>query len=267
MLGPMPLAALLALLTFPGLVSSQDDVANDTFRMATRNGNWITVQWRAPNIVRVCESDRLGFANRPSYVVVPQRGYTKFKRVFRDGYVSLKSPELIVNVGIPEGNVSFYDPAGKRITAETPGGRTFEASVEQGETVHRVGQRWASQPDESLYGLGQNQLGLVDIKGFDQDLWQHNTSIVVPFLASSKGYGILWDNLSYTRFGDLRPWRPIPAADFRTTVGKAGALTFSTRNRFGESTRKEDAKEVDIRPRQRGAPRPPDIAQRTSTNS
>ena len=51
--------------------------------------------------------------------------------------------------------------------------------------------------DESLYGLGQNQLGLTDLKGYDLDLWQHNGTIFIPFLLSTRGYGILWDNASY----------------------------------------------------------------------
>ncbi len=34
----------------------------------------------------------------------------------------------------------------------------------------------------------------VDLKGYDLDLWQHNATVIVPFLVSSRGYGILWDN-------------------------------------------------------------------------
>ena len=51
---------------------------------------------------------------------------------------------------------------------------------------------------------GQHQLGLTNIKGYDLDLWQHNATVSLPFLVSSRGYGILWDNTSYSRFGDLR---------------------------------------------------------------
>ena len=34
--------------------------------------------------------------------------------------------------------------------------------------------------------------------------------IAVPTLVSSRGWGLLWDNTSYTRFGDLRPFTAIP---------------------------------------------------------
>jgi len=50
---------------------------------------------------------------------------------------------------------------------------------------------------------------------------------VVPFLVSSRGYGILWDNTSYTRFGDLRAWLPIPAGQLRDARGTKGGLTGS----------------------------------------
>lgn len=60
-------------------------------------------------------------------------------------------------------------------------------------------QQWEPNTDESLYGLGENQLGLLNIKGYDLDLWQHNGTDAVPFLVSSRGYGILWDNPSFTR--------------------------------------------------------------------
>ena len=98
----------------------------------------------------------------------------------------------------------------------------------QGEQTFHVQQKWDAADGESLYGLGQMQLGTVDIKGYDLDLWQHNTNIVVPFLVSSKGYGIFWDNTSFTRFGDLRPFTTIPAADLYDAEGKPGGLTLTS---------------------------------------
>ena len=88
-------------------------------------------------------------------------------------------------------------------------------------------QQWVPQPDEALYGLGENQMGLLNLKGYDLDLWQHNGTLVVPFLVSSRGWGILWDNTSFTRFGDLRELAPIPADHLYDAHGKRGGLTGS----------------------------------------
>src|SRR5437763_11016646 len=95
------------------------------------------------------------------------------------------------------------------------------------EATAHVRQQWRTYPEESLYGLGQTQFGAVDIKGLDLDLWQHNTSVAVPFMVSSRGYGILWDNMSYTRTGDLRPFEPIPSQYLLNAAGLSGGLEVS----------------------------------------
>jgi alpha-D-xyloside xylohydrolase len=59
-------------------------------------------------------------------------------------------------------------------------------------------------------------------------LWQHNTHVVVPFLVSSRGYGVLWDNLSFTRFGDLREFEPIPTNCLIDVSNQPGGLTTGT---------------------------------------
>ena len=101
-------------------------------------------------------------------------------------------------------------PVANPFWPKQPDGRTLTpAEVQDVQTFH-VRQQWEPNADESLYGLGQRQIGILDIKGYDLDLWQHNTHVVVPLLVSSRGYGVLWDNLSYTRFGDLREFEPIP---------------------------------------------------------
>jgi len=48
------------------------------------------------------------------------------------------------------------------------------ARTVQGEDTQHVRQEWLPQADEALYGLGENHLGLLNLKGYDLDLWQHN---------------------------------------------------------------------------------------------
>ncbi len=50
-----------------------------------------------------------------------------------------------------------------------------------------------ADPNERLYGLGQHQHGLLDQKGAVIDLVQRNTEVSIPFLLSSRGYGLLWN--------------------------------------------------------------------------
>ena len=125
----------------------------------------------------------------------------------------LTTTKLTVTVSLADGSVSFADAAGRRILEEAPGAHLLTPVSVQGESTYHVRQAWRADAGESLYGLGQRQEGKLDIKGYDLDLWQRNTVVEIPFLVSSRGFGILWDNTSFTRFGDLRPFEPVPGVN------------------------------------------------------
>ncbi len=72
-----------------------------------------------------------------------------------------------------------------------PGPRLFTAT---GNGYHRIEQRFRAYPGERLYGLGQHTHGLLDQKGAVLDLVQRNAEVTIPFLLSSRGYGLLWNS-------------------------------------------------------------------------
>jgi len=87
-------------------------------------------------------------------------------------------------------------------------------------------QRFASNDDEGLYGTGLHQQGWMNLKGRDVELLQHNIDNAIPYVASSRHYGILWDNNSITRYGDPRGLRPIgDVVTLYDRDGVEGALT------------------------------------------
>lgn len=190
---------------------------------------FLKVEIDADNVVRIaCAPDR-AFFNRQSVVTEPKRIVkTKWSLNTRNGEAILSTTKLQVHVDLTNGVVSFSDASGRPITAEAPGGRTITPAEVQGEQTFHVRQEWEPNADESLYGLGQRQIGILNIKGYDLDLWQHNTHVVVPLLVSSRGYGVLWDNLSYTRFGDLREFEPIPPDCLLDDSNQPGGLTAGT---------------------------------------
>jgi alpha-D-xyloside xylohydrolase len=51
----------------------------------------------------------------------------------------------------------------------------------------------------------------MNYNGEDVDLAQHNMDIAVPYLLSTRGYGILWDNNSITRVGNPKPYQELKA--------------------------------------------------------
>ena len=68
---------------------------------------------------------------------------------------------------------------------------------------YRVVATFDSPTDEHYYGLGQQQKGFLDLRDHRIDCWHNYTDIggqdvCVPFMVSSRGYGLIWDNPSKT---------------------------------------------------------------------
>jgi len=63
-----------------------------------------------------------------------------------------------------------------------------------GGDLFHVEARFEAYEGERLYGLGQHQHGRLDQKGCVIDLFQTNSEVCIPFLVSSRGYGLLWHN-------------------------------------------------------------------------
>lgn len=180
----------------------------------------------APNVVRVAVSpDPSLFLRKTLAAGERHDGKTHWSLTSENEMAVLRTDALTVRVDLHSGAVSFFDSNGRLILAERNDGRTMTPSIVQGQTTYHVRQQWKVDDGEALYGLGQQQLGLMNLKGYDLDLWQHNGTVAIPFLVSSRGYGIFWDNTSYTRFGDLREPEPIPASQLLDGNGQAGGLT------------------------------------------
>jgi alpha-D-xyloside xylohydrolase len=192
------------------------------------SGGHLRVAFCAEDLVRVAFAHEVSFFERESLAAGVRRcEAVRVERTGASGQATLATPRMKVRVDLGTGEVAFLDTAGSPILVEKKGGRSLVPAEVQGERTFHARQEWSENDGEALYGLGQQQLGLLDLKGYDLDLWQRNATVVVPFLVSSRGYGVLWDNSSYTRFGDLRPWEPIPPSRLTDATGKPGGLTGS----------------------------------------
>ena len=54
--------------------------------------------------------------------------------------------------------------------------------------------RFDANEGEKIYGMGQYQQPYLNLKGTMLELAQRNSQISVPFMISSLGYGLLWNN-------------------------------------------------------------------------
>ena len=163
------------------------------------------------DIVRVAYAKDAAFFTRETLVTAPMHcKAAAFTTTEGAGTTTITTAKLQVRVDTQTGAVTFLDASGQTVLAEKGGGRTLTGATVGGEATNNVRQQWLPNDDESLYGLGQHQHGLFDIKGLDFTLHQYNTEVFIPFLVSSRGYGILWDNTSLTKFGDLAAPVPLP---------------------------------------------------------
>ncbi|HEX8324407.1 MAG TPA: hypothetical protein VF595_10900, partial [Tepidisphaeraceae bacterium] len=206
-------------------------------------GGFVKLGVRSPTVVRVMFAPDRAFFSRQSLVVVPPGAdRAHFRVVDESTGPTIDTGVVRATVDRSSGRVSFFDVSGKPLLAE--GERTLTPATVQGQRTYHVRQTWQPHEDESLYGLGQHQFDAINLKGMSVDLWQRNTSIVVPLLVSSRGYGIFWDDLAYTRFGDLRAWQPLNGPEFDGgVVGRYfGDLTFTNQ----VATRNDDKIEFDF---------------------
>jgi alpha-D-xyloside xylohydrolase len=133
-------------------------------------------------------------------------------------------------VELATGAVSFHDRDGRLLLAEKRGGgRSLTPAEVMGEATFHVQAEFEPAEGEALYGLGQHQHGWLNVAGRDVDMYQHNIVTIVPYLVSSRGWGLLWDNTSHTKFGDLREPVHVPAERLYDAEGRRGGLTGSYR--------------------------------------
>jgi alpha-D-xyloside xylohydrolase len=130
--------------------------------------------------------------------------------------VVLETSRVRAIVSLANGAVRFTDLADKPLLAEEPK-RSFEGGVSQ---------RFNNGTDEGLFGGGQHQYGVLDLNGEDLELAQHNSDIAVPFVVSTRNYGVLWDNNGISRLGNPKPYgyasRDLTIKD---ATGKEGGFT------------------------------------------
>lgn len=174
----------------------------------------VRLQVVTDNIIRVQATSADALPEKQSLIIVKQTAKPKFE--VTDGQlVRVKAANIEARVDKRTGQVLFYDAAGKMIIREAEQGKTFKpfrvpdreigVDVVKVPEEQRNGLSWHLLFDGTpgnLYGLGQHQSEELNMYGKNEDLFQYNTKVSVPFVMSSKNYGVLWDAYSYGRFGN-----------------------------------------------------------------
>ena len=207
------------------------------------------------NIIRVQATPENKLPEKQSLIIVRQTQTPKFTVTDGDE-VCVKAAGVEARVDKNTGGVTFYDGNGKLLLKEAKNGKTFKpfrvpdreigVDVAKVPEAQRNGLSWRLLFDskkEAIYGLGQHQSEELNMKGLNEDLFQYNTKVSVPFILSSKNYGLLWDSYSYCRWGNPEEYVQLGKAfKIYDKQGREGHLTGTYTDKNGKQiVRDEDS--------------------------
>ena len=198
----------------------------------TNNGN-IKLEPRSEEIVRVVYTLKDSFSDQEKPGVICNNTYDEWKYHEDENEITLNTNKITLKLNKDTASIQYFDQNGSLLLKErdyesknleefssyttvldedtriekvaTPDGvkevlkdanRVFDQKLYK----TRLHIDW--QENESIYGLGQNEEGCLDLRGTTVYLHQANKKIAIPFFVSSLGYGILVDTYSPMIFND-----------------------------------------------------------------
>ncbi|WP_294392160.1 TIM-barrel domain-containing protein [uncultured Sphingomonas sp.] len=185
-----------------------------------RNGSMVAIEPYAPNVVRVTIAlDRALAEKQPGYGISAKSDAAGWSHNAGQAGDRFASGAMSVTVNaqpwpgaptqmqryfapsLPPVSIAVADASGKPVV--TMNGWEMSPHEVSGEQTFRVGASFSITANEHFYGLGQNQEGILDLKGRTIDC-RHNydapagETVCVPVLVSTNNYMIVWDNPSVT---------------------------------------------------------------------
>ena len=158
----------------------------------------------SPAIIHLEYSPTTSFPNQPNPVVIktnwPETPWTVQESA---DTITLATSSLKVVVDRKTGAITYSDSSGHTLLHDDS--KTMTPVTVNGEHTYRAEDYMTLQgygSTEAIYGLGQHQAGVWNYRGESVDLSQDNTSIAVPLMVSSAGYGLFWNNASRSRFNN-----------------------------------------------------------------
>jgi len=188
----------------------------------------VHLQVYGDGIIRVTETPTKKVDLPPSLMVLARPAHA-FTITDAAGKVTLMTAKASADVDLQSGQVSFRDATGRTVLSES-GAPAFTPTSTEGVPFLAIRQQFNRGTDEGFYGLGQHQNRQMNYNGEDVELAQHNMDVAIPFVVSTRNYGVLWDNNSITRFGNPNPYSYAGGAGDGLSVngGQGWKATYST---------------------------------------
>jgi alpha-D-xyloside xylohydrolase len=218
--GKARMTIAIGLLGATALAAVAQPAAADPLATLNRNGSYVSIEPYGPNIVRITLAQTADEADSPPGYGVNGKpdaaGWTHASGsdgdIFASSGLSVtvdaqpwpKAPsqmERYFAPALPPVSLTVKDAAGHVLTRMN--GWQMAPHVVNTEKTFQVGATFDASADEHYYGLGQQQQGILDLKGrtIDCKHWYDapaGETVCVPFMVTNKHYAILWDNSSDT---------------------------------------------------------------------
>lgn len=140
--------------------------------------------------------------------------------------------------------IGFYNQEGKLLLQEIPNGGALQKKARHFRPLpgggYELKASFVSDPEEKIYGMGQYQQEVMNLKGCNLELAHRNSQASIPFYVSSLGYGFLWNNaaIGEVHFGsNTTEWVAASTMqlDYWITAGDTPAQIMDA---YGEATGK-----------------------------
>ena len=134
------------------------------------------------------------------FVLVNKQPVPSFSVAETNKQIILTTNALKIFFNKETASINYADKTGAIFLSEKAGTRNLTHNSVEGQPCYIARQSFNSPADEWLFGLGQFQDGHYNLRNITRKLTQVNSQIAIPFLCSSKGYGILWHQYGLTEF-------------------------------------------------------------------
>jgi alpha-D-xyloside xylohydrolase len=192
----------LLLVTLETYAAGQDYEIKDQTVLIKTSTLEFNIEVFSPKIIRIVKFPSGVIKSKLSLSVIKAPEKTKFKVNESKGNINIKTSSLKICLSISSGLIVFYDLKDRQILGETETPEMFVPTLDVDKKTFAVKQYFKLSNEEGIYGLGQDQKGVMNYRNHEVTLKQSNMFVANPFMLSTKGYGLLWDNYSASHFSD-----------------------------------------------------------------
>lgn len=189
---------------------------------------------QSPSIIRITCTQKDKFSHSPGVGIISDSNYKEWSFSSDLNMVTIVTEQLMIKICKETASICYYDRSGKMLLTEkkenskrleafracktvideraiinkvdTPDGikNVIEyATKEFDRELYHTKICWEWKEDEVLYGLGQQEDGIFNLRGTIRYLHQANLKIAIPMLLSTEGYGLLVPTGSPAVFSDV----------------------------------------------------------------